>query len=350
LNWSLSRAQAQAMKTHSLITAASLSALAAACASGSAAPVDYRGAGQPVQQPAAPRAAPIENRAAETAPPPTLPPSVAPAGDTQQAWEGQGAPLSTWALQPEEAQPYDPRNPEAAHLVAQGETLYTIAARRQVPLRALIDANGLQPPFRLEAGQVLILPPPATHTVAQGETLAAISRRYNIDLRSFVLLNRLEPPYMIRPGDRLVLPAGARAPSPPQPVPAPVSPSTAQTPPGRLAWPVVGEIVAPYGPNGAAGRSEAIEIAADPGAAVRAPADGRVLFAGEGPDALGGLVIIDHGDGLVSTVGFVTGFGVEEGVRVRQGATIALAAADRVLFQVRRAGAPVDPASVLSRR
>jgi murein DD-endopeptidase MepM/ murein hydrolase activator NlpD len=258
--------------------------------------------------------------------------------------------LSTWALQPNQAQPYDPRRPDAAHLVAPGETLYAIASRRQTPLRALIDANGLLPPFRLEAGQVLILPPPATHTVARGETLAAIARRYNIDLRSFVLLNRMAPPYAIAPGDVLVLPAGARLPEAPLPVAAHPAAAAPPLPPGRLAWPVVGDVVAPYGPNGLAGRSEAIEIAADPGGVVRASADGRVLFAGDGPAALGGLVIIDHGEGLVSTVGYLTGIGIAEGARVRQGAPIALASANRVLFQVRRAGSPVDPASLLSRR
>ena len=324
-----------------------LGALAACASGGAPAPVDFRGDGQPLTPPA-PRVAPIENRAPATEPP--VPPTVqAPPASDAAAWEGQGAPLSAWALQPEDAQPYDLRNPEAAHLVAAGETLYTIASRRQTPLRALIDANGLQPPFRLEAGQVLILPPPATHVVAQGETLAAIARRYNIDLRSFVLMNRIAAPYAIRPGDVLVLPAGARAPEPPRPAPAASDRPAAPTPPGRLAWPIVGAVVAPYGPNGLAGRSEAIEIEADPGATIRAPADGRVLFAGEGPQALGGLVIIDHGDNLVTTVGYLTGVQVEEGARVRQGAPVALASTGRVLFQVRRGGAPIDPAAVLSR-
>ena len=346
LNPTLSRAHAGAMKTRSLISAISASALAAACAT-TAAPVDFRGDGEPMAPPA-PRSAPIDRRT--PMPPPARSSDLtAPAATEEAAWEGQGAPLSTWALQPQDAQPYDPRAPETAHLVIAGETLYAIAARRQVPLRALIDANALQPPFRLEAGQVLIPPPPATHTVASGETLAAIARRYNIDLRSFVLLNRLAQPYTIQPGDLLVLPAGARAPDPPTPAAAPPAGRPPVTPPGRLAWPVAGAIVAPYGPNGPAGHSDAIEIAADPGAVVRAPADGRVLFAGEGPDALGGLVIIDHGDGLVTTVGYVTGFRIEEGARVRQGAPIALASIARVLFQVRRAGAPVDPEGLLSR-
>ena len=296
--------------------------------------------------------APIERPGLSDRPPPAV---VAPPSSTGPAWEGEGAPLSTWALQPEEAQPYDPRNPDPAHVVAAGETLYTIASRRQTPLRALIEANQLTAPFRLEPGQVLILPPPAVHTVRSGETLAAIGRRYNVDLRSLALLNRLTAPYALRPGDRLILPAGARgvevaaAPSPTSaPAPAPPSAATGVRSSGRLAWPVAGAVVSAFGAEAPGGRAQSIDIAASPGDAVRAAADGRVLFAGEGPSALGGLVILDHGGGLVTTVGFVTGFQVDEGQRVTQGQTLALASTQRVLFQVRENGAARDPATMLA--
>ncbi|MFM8991908.1 MAG: LysM peptidoglycan-binding domain-containing protein, partial [Alphaproteobacteria bacterium] len=44
-------------------------------------------------------------------------------------------------------------------IVAQrGDTLYAIARRANVPLRALIDANGLRPPYAVQAGQQLRLP------------------------------------------------------------------------------------------------------------------------------------------------------------------------------------------------
>lgn len=320
--------------------------MAAACASGGGpAPVDYRGAGAPAAPSARPSApAPIER------PELSQRPDTAPPAAREPVWEGEGAPLSTWALQPEEAQPYDPRNPDPAHVVAAGETLYTIAARRQVPLRALIDANQLTAPFRLEPGQVLILPPPAVHTVRSGETLAAIGRRYNVDLRSLALLNRLRSPYALQPGDRLILPAGARgvepvappAASPPPGASASTSPSA-----GRLGWPLAGEVVSAFGAETAGGRAQSIDIEAAPGAPVRAAAEGRVLFAGEGPAALGGLVILDHGDGLVTTVGFVTGFQVDEGQRVSRGQTLALASSTRVLFQVRDNGAARDPLSLL---
>ncbi|MBL8697456.1 MAG: peptidoglycan DD-metalloendopeptidase family protein [Alphaproteobacteria bacterium] len=45
-----------------------------------------------------------------------------------------------------------------AVVVQQGETLYAISRRTGVALRALIDTNGLQAPYRLQAGQRLALP------------------------------------------------------------------------------------------------------------------------------------------------------------------------------------------------
>src|SRR5690606_359131 len=102
-----------------------------------------------------------------------------------------GTPLSTWALQPGEAQPYDPSALPRTHRVGVHESLYDIASRYQVPLRALIDQNGLEPPYALTPGRELRLPPPRFHTVAQNERFEDIARAYNVDTRSLALLNRM---------------------------------------------------------------------------------------------------------------------------------------------------------------
>lgn len=39
--------------------------------------------------------------------------------------------------------------------VEKGDTLYSISKRYDMPLRDLIDANGLKPPYTLKVGQVL---------------------------------------------------------------------------------------------------------------------------------------------------------------------------------------------------
>ena len=50
--------------------------------------------------------------------------------------------------------------------VEKGDTLYSISKRYDMPLRDLIDANGLKPPYTLKVGQVLrlpVLPPRRRH-------------------------------------------------------------------------------------------------------------------------------------------------------------------------------------------
>ena len=97
-------------------------------------------------------------------------------------------------------------------VVAKGETLYTISRRYDVPLRSIIDANHLDPPFQVAAGTKLDLPQERFHTVKQGETLYGISRNYGVEVSTLASLNRLSEPYTLyRPAKRLELPALGRA-------------------------------------------------------------------------------------------------------------------------------------------
>src|SRR5258706_5318458 len=134
-----------------------------------------------------------------------------------------GAPLSAWALQPTQA---DPRDPPRSVRVGRGQSLYDIGTLYQIPVLALIEANGLQPPYAVAPGAVLRLPAPNVHVVADGERFEDIARAYNIDLHSLGTLNRMRPPYAVRPGDRIVLPAGARSDDEDQAPPALASANT----------------------------------------------------------------------------------------------------------------------------
>ena len=64
--------------------------------------------------------------------------------------------------------------------IDKGDTLYSISKRYDIPLRDLIDANGLRPPYTLKVGQVLRLPATSYHIVSRGDTLYAISRQYGV--------------------------------------------------------------------------------------------------------------------------------------------------------------------------
>ncbi|HRP11076.1 MAG TPA: M23 family metallopeptidase [Terricaulis sp.] len=308
----------------------------ASCASGEGAPITY-GRGE----------ARAETR--ETARAPERSPERAPQRAADWA---DGPSLADHALRPEEAHPFDPARTPQTHRVRAGETLYDIASAYQVPLRALIDQNELEPPYAVAEGRTLRLPPPRFHTVARGETFEDIARRYNIDPRSLGLLNRMAAPYSVRAGERVLLPAMARAAAPQQETaPPPATPN----PNARFAWPISGEIAARFGPQAGGQHLDGIEIAGTVGESVKAAGEGQVVFAGESVPNHGVIIIIAHAENYVTTYAHNRRALVREGQRVRAGETIGELGQRpgqpaRLLFQVRQGGAVVDPAPLLGRR
>lgn len=328
---------------------------AGACASGAAAPISYGGGGAAYEPPAnrGGGRAPIERRG--EAPPPVTPVRAPAPQEPPPNWaDGDGTPLSTYALQPDDVQPFDPAHLPTMHRVGANESLYDIATRYQVPLRALIDQNNLEPPYAMSEGRELRLPPPRFHTVARGEDFSDIARRYNVDARSLALLNRMQAPYQVRQGDRIVLPAMARAieiAPPPTPSPTPVAPLPVGS--GQFAWPLRGDVVTRFGAQPSGARIDGIEIAGREGDAIAAAADGEVVYAGSDLPSYGTLILVSHADNYVTAYAYARRALVREGQRVRAGERIAelgprAEGRPRLLFQVRRGATPVDPAPLLA--
>lgn len=334
-----------------------LALCASACATGAPAPISY-GSGGAAADPPRPSRAPIERRqTSRPEPSRTEPePRVQTVQETSPPdWaDGEGTPLSTYALRPEDVQPYDPANLPTVHRVGEDESLYDIATTYQVPLRALIDQNNLEPPYALSAGRELRLPPPRFHAVARGESFEDVARRYNVDARSLALLNRMQAPYRVRQGDRIVLPAMARAievAAAPEPAP---TPTIAPPPPGtgRFAWPLRGELAARFGAQANGARIDGVEIVGQEGAAIAAAADGEVVYAGSDLPSYGTLILVSHADNYVTAYAYARRSLVREGQRVRAGERIAELGPrpegrPRLLFQVRQGAQPVDPAPLM---
>lgn len=127
---------------------------------------------------------------------------------------------------------------------------------------------------------------------------------------------------------------------------------------GRLALPVAGEIVTPFGPREhprfrTVTVSNGVEIRAPAGTDVRAVADGRVVFAGWFR-GYGKMLILDHGDQFYTLYAHAAELYKAVGEAVRQGDRVASVGdtgtlGDPVLyFEIRQAGKPLDPAEWLS--
>lgn len=164
-----------------------------------------------------------------------------------------GGPISDTPLEAPKPAPVPvPAPPPVRVTVRTGESLYDIAARLRSPVRSIIDANGLTPPYQLAAGQVLTVPRPATYTVREGDTLYAVARRFMVDVHTLASLNDLTLQSRLRVGQPIVLPSDARDSGPiqvatapsvsplptPIPAPAPYSPPPRPTPPPTRPTPV----------------------------------------------------------------------------------------------------------------
>lgn len=118
-------------------------------------------------------------------------------------------------------------------------------------------------------------------------------------------------------------------------------------------WPVVGSITSSFGEredpfNGEGAFHTGIDIATSYGAAVRAPADGIVIKAALG-NGYGREIIIDHGNGIETLFGHLSGFAVTDGQRVTRGQVIGYVGSSgrstgpHLHYEVRIRDTPVNP-------
>ncbi|NVP29677.1 MAG: M23 family metallopeptidase [Sphingomonas sanguinis] len=306
------------------------------------------------------------------------------------------APRPSWEVRP--VTPDAREIADTTYLVRPGDTLRGVADRTGAGSEAIARANGLTPPYVIKAGQTLTIPGGRYHLVRSGESGIAIARAYGVEWSRIVEANGLTEPFVLRAGQRIVIPGAAtrtatgapvssaaeraaafkldvddiltggepalatnQAPAKPSPTPSRVLPPTAVVAaPTRLrsgfAWPVDGKVVKRFGAGSSGERNDGIKIAVPIGTPIKATADGVVAYVGDGIAALGGLVIVKHGDGWTSVYGHASKLMVQRGQSVKRGQTLALSGqtgfADRpeLHFELRRGRQPVDPLSQLPGR
>lgn len=215
----------------------------------------------------------------------------------------------------------DPNHPQTTHLVERGQTLYRIARAYGLTVEELMDANRIDDPRELKAGELLYIP-------------GAIQRKPVAEY------DAPEPVAQPRPGSN----AGTPEKKPPKVVK--VGKGT-----GALDWPLRGVLYARFGKKGK-DPHDGIDLAAPAGQPVKTAAAGAVLFAGE-QKGYGLIVIVEHDDGLITLYAHNRDLRVKTGQKVRPGQVVATVgdsgktSGPHLHFEVRREGVPVDPLDFL---
>jgi lipoprotein NlpD len=226
-----------------------------------------------------------------------------------------------------------------SYVVRPHDTLYSIAWRHDLDYHDLARWNNIGSDYRIVIGQVLTLrparaplrPPPTAPT----PPTAPESRT-----------SPAAPSAAQRNAPRVGSPQPLPDSSPPPPPSAPsVSRSAAGGAPGAPAqW------VWPTEPTGAPRPvpGGGILLLGRLGQPVQAACSGRVVYVGNGLRGYGNLIIIKHGDNLLSAYAHTRELGVHEGQEVQGGQVIAQMGTGphqiaALYFEIRLNGKPVDP-------
>src|SRR5487761_51219 len=260
--------------------------------------------------------------------------------------------------------------------VRRGETIYQVSQRTGAPVRDLIDANHLRPPYRLAAGRALVVPRTPTHVVQRGETLRSIAEAEGVELYSVARMNELTPPFAVTQGQVLKLPPTVARPlapaTPPQKPEVASLPPPGQTPAapaarapeaalpappprgGRFIWPVRGRVIGRYGTSASGTHNDGINIAAPKGAPVRAADAGVVAYAGNELRGYGNLVLIKHAGGWMTAYAHNGSVLVKRGEVVKRGQEIATVGATGIVsqpplhFEIRQGSQVLHPGQYLA--
>lgn len=226
------------------------------------------------------------------------------------------------------------------HYVTTGETLYSIAFRYEKDFRELARINNLDSSYTIHRGQKLYLTTDAARRAGVTPSQGGNS----------------PPATIARPTTTTPVvvstPSGTSAPASRPATPA-LSPALTPVTPDKWVWPYQGPIVRSFGSGDPA--SKGIQIAAEEGSDVVAAIDGTVVYAGAGLRGYGNLLIIKHDESHLSAYAYNRELIAREGDQVRAGQKIATVGTDnegnnRLYFEIRLDGVPVDPIRYLPRR
>ena len=256
--------------------------------------------------------------------------------------------------------------------VHKGDTLYGIARKHNVPVRALIEKNNLSPPYTLRIGQRLTIPKTEYYRVHKGDTLYSIAKRHHMTVSSLARINKISAPYTLSIGQRLQVTdwggqivaqtkssdikksaskSIVKNDKEPNVVVKKITvPSSAKT--KRFDKPASGKIVLGFGTvNGI--HNDGINIAGKLGDPIKAADAGQVVYAGNELKGYGNLLLIKHSGGWITAYAHNEKLLVKKGATVSRGQKIATmgqtgsAKSPQVHFEIRYRTKVVNPTEYL---
>lgn len=289
--------------------------------------------------------------------------------------------------------------------VSQGDSVNSIADKFNISRDTLIALNSLEKPYILMIGQQLHLPTTAKapaeeiqsqtarlskpaktekaevlevkkaditpkkskpkysiHKVKRGENLFRIGKKYGISFIDIMALNDMKKPQDLQAGMRLRVPVAGESVSTFEQEEA-ISFTTAEknklvkkySKTKGLIWPVRGRVIKTYGKGGHGISNTGINISAPTGKEVLAAENGTVIYADDGLESYGNLVLLRHRRGYVTAYGHTGQLLVKRGEKVAKGQIIATVGQTgnvdkpQLHFEVRRNARAVNPQSLLPR-
>ena len=247
--------------------------------------------------------------------------------------------------------------------VNRGDTLYSIARRENVSVRALIERNNLKAPYRIFPGQRLVIPRQRYYTVRRGDTLYSISKKHNMTVAQLARINKLSYPYTLSVGQRLKLTEwdnGANVTTQTTSTKTTKAtntksestnknvtiPKSAQS--KRFDKPANGKIIQGF-VSSESSHNEGINIAGKVGDPIIAADSGQIVYAGNELKGYGNLILIKHKDNWITAYAHNDKLLVKKGTQVTRGQKIATMGqtgnvkTPQLHFEVRYKTKVVDP-------
>ena len=252
------------------------------------------------------------------------------------------------------------------HVVARGETIFSISRQYQISINELMQANNITDPSTLQVGRRLTIPDARSsiqpggnfpvrdnpssvsqsipvnpvlndYKVIRGDTFYSIARTHKISVQNLLELNNLTESHVLKAGDVLKVPRLAV-------VQAPV----AQAPSGNglfsLRWPVIPKDISYMtGQMGVVVEAERTEI-------VRSLTQGSVVSASPWRK-FGRVVIVETSGGYYYMYGGLETINVNVGDRITPGMDLgrlgvnAVSEKPQLFFMVFQKEKPIDPAT-----